>query len=79
MAFLVLDSIWAIKNIPDKDVTMPAIVGNVAFEIPAAIALAFEDPVIAITSKTSTIPVTVHSNPSKGAAATNVLIYIKPL
>ena len=63
-----------IKNKPDKEATIPDIVGRVAFDIPAAIARAFEEPVIAITSKTSTIPVTVPSKPNKGAAATSVLI-----
>ena len=49
---------------------MPAMVGMVAFDTPDAMARALLLPVMAMTSKTSIIPVTVPSSPSRGHRAT---------
>ena len=59
---------------PDNAPTIPAMVGIVAFDTPAAIERAFPEPDIAITSKTSIIPVTVPINPNNGHKATKAWI-----
>jgi len=63
-----------VAKTPERAVVIPAIVGSVAFETPPAIDLASPPPVKAITWKTSIIPVTVPSNPKRGANATHVFI-----
>ena len=59
--------------------TMPAMVGIVAALTPSAIARGLPDPMLAITSKTCIIPVTVPSNPNIGSKAMNVVIMVSPL
>ncbi len=57
---------------PDSAATIPAIVGMVALDTPDAMDRGLPDPAIAMTSNTSTMPVTVPSRPSKGHKATQV-------
>ena len=59
---------------PERAATIPAMVGMVARETPSAIALAFPEPAMAKTSKTSIIPVTVPRSPNKGHRAINDLM-----
>ena len=59
---------------PERAATMPAIVGTVALDTPDAMERGLPDPEMAITSKTSIMPVTVPSRPSRGHRATQVLI-----
>ena len=54
--------------------SVPAIVGTVALDTPEAVERGFPDPDIAITSKTSIMPVTVPINPISGHNATHVFI-----
>ncbi len=63
-----------VANNPLNAATIPAIVGIVACDTPAAIDRGFPVPENAITSNTTIIPVTVPSNPSNGHNATIVLI-----
>ena len=51
---------------------MPAMVGIVARETPDAIARGFPEPAMAMTSKTSIIPVTVPKSPNNGHRAIKV-------
>ena len=53
---------------------MPAMVGMVAMYTPEAMARALPEPTMAMTSKTSIIPVTVPRSPNSGHTATSVLI-----
>ena len=53
---------------------MPAIVGTVAWETPAAIARTFPEPETAMTSNTLIMPVTVPMSPNNGQSATSVWI-----
>ena len=52
---------------PESAATIPAIVGTVALDTPEAIERGLPDPEMAITSKTSIMPVTVPSKPKQGA------------
>ena len=56
----------------DRATTRPAMVGMVALETPLAMARAFPDPRIDMTSKTWIMPVTVPMRPSRGHSATSV-------
>ena len=62
------------RSTPESAPTIPAIVGTVAWETPAAIARTLPDPDTAMTSKTLIMPVTVPSSPSSGQSATRVWI-----
>src|SRR5690554_2555569 len=57
--------------------TMPARVGRVACHTPEAMALGLPVPLIAKTSNTATMPVTVPSRPSSGNRPTRALVTIK--
>ena len=52
--------------IPERAETMPAMVGMVAMDTPAAIDRGFPEPDTAMTSNTLIIPYTVPKRPSSG-------------